>query len=148
MRLQRGRFSVQKKVFASQIFLHGLETHRWSRHQLQEVGAEEAVICAWKVQAGCQYRQVNDFSKVVHVKIWQAESRQGGFPLATPASTAGWNFGEDLEGQSWRIAEMFSYQLHSFPHLLYFTKMLLYGKLTVCQQNLSPTWFEQCTKWQ
>ena len=28
----------------------------------------------------------------------QAESRQGGFPLATPASTAGWNFGEDLAG--------------------------------------------------
>jgi len=39
----------------------------------------EAVICAWKVQA---------------------ESRQGGFPLATPASTAGWNFGEDFQGSS------------------------------------------------
>ena len=34
------------------------------------------------------------------VAFWhcQAESRQGGFPLATPASTAGWNFGEDLSG--------------------------------------------------
>ena len=40
----------------------------------------------------------------------QAESRQGGFPLATPASVAGWNFGEDLSGafaagaeESWEI---------------------------------------------
>ena len=59
------------------------------------------MICAWKVQASC-HRQVHDFSSVVHfpVKIWQAESRQGGFPLATPASTAGWNFGEDFQGQS------------------------------------------------